>query len=146
LVDLKLFNIFVRETRVRKGYDWLVLPDGRRVSIPPGKYMRITANSFAFEDMTEEVGEKPDYDFDEPYCVVSESGFVAKTVRLDCVIGSSRTIDLYYGERLVAAGLTGYRALPPIHFVEVSIPELLLAVAAGAGAVALLVAVLTRKL
>jgi hypothetical protein len=144
LVDLKLFNIYVRTSRVRKGYDWLVLPDGSRITVKPGKYMSIVPSGFGFEDLTEEIGEEPDYDFDEPFCVIEEeSGFIVKKVKMKCDIGSARTIDLYYGDKLVASGLIGYRGNIPVEFEYTSIPELF-GTAAGIGA-AVAVAVLVAK-
>jgi hypothetical protein len=137
LVDVRLFNIYVHESRVRKGYDYLVLPDGKRVSVAPGKYMRIVDNSFGFEDLTEEIGERPDYDFDEPYCVFAgESGFVSKRVVLKCKLGiGGRKVDLYYGDKLVASSLTGFRDDVSIEFTYVSMGELLGVVAVAGAAV-----------
>jgi hypothetical protein len=141
LVDVRLFNIYVQEKGVRKGYDWLILPDGRRVSVAPGKYMRIAANSFGFEDLTEEIGERPDYDYDEPYCtIVEDSGFISKRVVLKCKLGiGGRKVDLYYGDKLIASNLSGYKDNVPIEFTYTSMSELLgVAAAAGAAVLALL--------
>jgi hypothetical protein len=146
MVNLKLFNIYVTDTMVRKGYDWVILPDGTKIGVTPGKYMRITPNGFAFEDITEEAGEgTPDYDFDEPACTVSESGFIVKKVTLKCVAGIGRVggIDLYYGDKLIASGLKGYGELPPIQFSYVSMPEML-GLTTGIGALGALIA-LARK-
>jgi hypothetical protein len=103
MFDVRKFRIYVVNTKVWKGYDYVILPDGRRVSVPPGKYMRIgkTADgkmAFAFEDLTEEIGEKPDYDFNEPYCVVEEvSQAIIKKVRLSCQYEGGYENHLYYG-------------------------------------------------
>jgi hypothetical protein len=146
LVDVRLFNIYVQTTGVRKGYDWLILPDGRTVSVAPGKYMRITDNSFGFEDRTEEIGERPDYDYDEPYCVVAgESGFISKKVNLTCKLGiGGAIVDLYYGDKLIAPSLTGFKDDVTIEFTYTSMSELL-GVAAAAGAAVLALPALRKR-
>jgi hypothetical protein len=143
LVNLKLFNIYVRDTRVRKGYDWLVLPDGRRVSVAPGKYMLITPSGFGFEDMTEEIGEKPDYDYNEPVCVVSESGFVVRTVTVKCRLDGVTTVDLYYGDKLVVPEIRAGREYTG-GFTYVSLRDVAITAGAG-GAIAVLVYLLTKR-
>jgi len=104
-MDLRKFKIFVEDKGVWKGWDYVVLPDDRRVPVPPGKYMRVDerAMTFAFEDLTEEIGEEPDYDFDEPACaVLSIEGIVEKTVRLGCRYGAGYRNQLWYGRFPVA--------------------------------------------
>jgi hypothetical protein len=97
--DVRKFKIYVVNTRVWKGFDYIVLPDGRVVSVTPGKYMKVTANSFGFEDLTEELGQKPDYDYDEPACTIeSVSGVVFKTVKLRCRYTAGYENHLYYGK------------------------------------------------
>jgi len=145
LVDVRLFNIYVQESGVGKGYDWLVLPGKGRVAVQPGKYMKIAGNSFGFEDRTEEVGERPDYDYDEPYCtVVEDSGFIVKRAVLNCKLGiGGSNVDLYYGSKLIARGLTGYRDNVVLEFTYVSLGELL-GVSAVAGVLVLVFFVLGR--
>jgi hypothetical protein len=97
--DVRKFRIFTVNTGVWKGYDYVVLPDGRVVSVTPGKYMVVSANSFAFEDLTEELGQKPDWDFAEPACTIeSVSGVVFKTVKLRCKYSAGYENHLYYGK------------------------------------------------
>jgi hypothetical protein len=103
--DVKKFYIYVAESRVWKLYDKIILPDGRVVTEAPGRYMKIIGNSiFGFEDNTEEVGERPDWDYNEPYCVVEDiRGIVYKTVKLKCDFdGRDHHVHLYYGRMKVA--------------------------------------------
>jgi hypothetical protein len=95
--DVRKFRIFTVNTRVWKGYDYIILPDGRLVKVAPGKYMRVTPNSFGFEDLTEELGQKPDWDYDEPACTFTVSGVVFKTVTLRCRYTGGYENHLYYG-------------------------------------------------
>lgn len=143
LVNLKLFNIYVRNTRVRKGYDWLILPDGRRISVAPGKYMSIAPSVFGFEDWTEEIGEKPDYDYNEPVCTVSESGFVVRTVTVKCMHDGVTTVDLYYGDKLVVPEIKAGREYTG-GFTYVSLRDVAITAGAG-GAIAALLYFLTRR-
>jgi hypothetical protein len=67
------FYIYVENKNVWKYWDYLILPDGSRVSIPAGKYYKIFSYkpfSFGIEDMTEEIDEKPDWDFNEPQITI----------------------------------------------------------------------------
>jgi hypothetical protein len=67
------FYIYVETKNVWKYWDYLILPDGSRVSIPAGKYYKIyfyRLFSFGIEDMTEEIGEEPDWDFNEPQITI----------------------------------------------------------------------------
>lgn len=98
MFDVRKFRVYVVNTGVWKGFDYIVLPDGRVVSVTPGKYMRVAANSFGFEDQTEELGQKPDYDYDEPFCTFTVSGVVFKTVKLSCRYGAGYENHLYYGK------------------------------------------------
>jgi hypothetical protein len=70
--------IFVRNTGISKGWNWLQFPNGRYVEIPAGKYMKIDKDSkgarrwrIRFEDLTEEV-EGVDWDFNQPVLLVQE--------------------------------------------------------------------------
>uniref|UniRef100_A0AAU6PXD2 Ribosomal protein S4 n=1 Tax=Ligamenvirales sp. TaxID=2832923 RepID=A0AAU6PXD2_9VIRU len=40
MVDFKRFSIYVANRKVRKGWDYIILPDGKRVSVEPGKYLK----------------------------------------------------------------------------------------------------------
>ncbi len=98
MLDPRKFKIYIVDRRVWKGYDYVILPDGNVVKVRPGKYMKVTARGFSFEDLTEELNQEPDYDYDEPSCSIeSVSGLVVKTVKLRCSYGSSYDIHLYYG-------------------------------------------------
>ena len=98
MLDLRKFKIYVVDRGVWKGYDYVILPDGNVVKVRPGKYMKVTARGFSFEDLTEELNQEPDYDYNEPSCSIeSVSGFVVKTVKLRCSYDSSYNIRLYYG-------------------------------------------------
>jgi len=101
MVDLKKFWIYVHTTKVKKGYNWVELPDGTRMSVPEGKYMKIfkvdNKDAFGFEDLTEEIGEKPDYDFETPMCVIlDETGETNIKVSLDCKFTGRYRVSLYY--------------------------------------------------
>jgi hypothetical protein len=106
MVDYRRFKTYVVNTGVWKGYDYIILPDGSRVGVEPGKYLKLFSEEplvFGFEDLTEELGERPDWDFDEPKCeVVDESGFIMKTVRLKCTYTAGYENHLYFNNTLVA--------------------------------------------
>ena len=101
VVDVRKFWLYVYNTKVAKGWDWVKLPDGRVVKVTPGKYVKVFSEKplvFGFEDLTEEIGQKPDYDYDEPRVkVVSESGLFVKVVELECYFGGAYDGALYYG-------------------------------------------------
>lgn len=98
MLNPRKFKIYVVDRGVWKGHDYVILPDGNVVKVRPGKYMKVTARGFSFEDLTEELDQTPDYDYDDPSCSIeSVSGFVVKTVKLRCSYGSSYNIRLYYG-------------------------------------------------
>lgn len=72
---LTQFWIFVHNTQVKKGWNWLELPDkgkNKIIKITTAKYMRIEEIEpgkkwrIGFEDLTEEVNESVDWDYDEP--------------------------------------------------------------------------------
>jgi len=73
---LRQFWIHVLDTDVKKGWDCIEVR-GERISVPEGKYMQIDEIEpekmwwIAFEDLTEEIGEIPNYDFDEPLLEVT---------------------------------------------------------------------------
>ena len=72
------------------------------IKVREGKYVKIFREEpleFGFEDLTEEIGEHVDWDFNEPRVkVVEESGFVKKTVKLECYQGGAYDVALYYGD------------------------------------------------
>jgi hypothetical protein len=118
LVDVKRFWIYVHTTRVKKGWDWVELPDGRRVSVQPGKYMRVFEvdgkPAFGFEDLTEEIGETPDYDYETPMCIVEEElDGVQKAARLRCRFTGRYRVSLYYDGVKVAEFWWGKLAEAP---------------------------------
>jgi len=62
------------------------LPNGR-ILVVPGKHIKVFNEkplTFGFEDMTEEIAEKPDYDYQQPYIeVIQETkNFIVNTVKL----------------------------------------------------------------
>jgi hypothetical protein len=124
-VDVKRFWIYVHTTRVKKGWDWVELPDGRRVSVPPGKYMRVFEvdgkPAFGFEDLTEEIGETPDYDYETPMCIVEEElDGVQKAARLRCRFTGRYRVSLYYDGVKVAEFWWGKLAeAPQLTYVDV---------------------------
>jgi len=135
---VRKFSVYDETRGVWKGWDYVVLPDGRRVDVAPGKYVRVFSEeplTFGFEDMTEEVGEAPDYDFDEPLLtVVGESGFVTKNVRLRAKYGGSRKIRLYYGNTEVHVFSPGfYTADVEFTYTEVGWLMIAAAIPAAAG-------------
>lgn len=105
MVDYKRFSTFVKNTGVRKGWDYVVKPDGTRVAVEPGKYFRVSTEKplvFGIEDLTEEIGQTPDWDFNEPICeVLEESGLFRKTIRLKCTYSSGYENHLYFDNKLV---------------------------------------------
>ena len=142
MFDPRKFRLYVSALRVWIYYDKVVLPDGRVVAVNPGKYLKIVTTAdgktaIGFEDVVEELGLKPDYDYDEPYCVIdSVSGFVAKTVSMRCrhTIGwaGDSPNTLYYG-RVEVARFSGSRAeLYPVGFGYLDRDEALIAAAGGA--------------
>jgi len=148
MFDPKKFWTKVVTTNVVKGYDYVILPDGRRIPVPSGKYMKITNVAgkavFAFEDMTGEIGEKPDWDFEEPYCVVeSISGAVVKSVRLKCKYTALYENHLYYGRVKVCEFKPGNYEVN-VTFSYVDRDEALIA-SVGAGALAGGVGYVTTK-
>jgi len=136
MLNLRKFRTYVVNRKVWKGWDYIVLPDGRGVGVPPGKYMRVDEKqmAFGFEDSTEEIGEKPDYDYDEPFCrVIDVSGFVLKTVRLACRYGGGYENHLYYGRIPVATFKPGsYETTVEFRYVDSLEASAVGAVAGGA--------------
>jgi hypothetical protein len=136
------FRLYVSAIRVWIYYDKVVLPDGRVVSVNPGKYFKIETTAdgktaIRFEDVVEEIGLKPDWDYNQPYCVIdSVSGFVAKSVSMRCrhTIGWAGDVAnvLYYGN-VVVARFSGFRReLYPVSFGYLDRDEALIAAAGGA--------------
>jgi hypothetical protein len=136
------FRLYVSALDVWIYYDKVVLPGGRVVDVNPGKYFKIETTAdgktvIKFEDVVEELGLRPDYDYDEPYCVIdSVSGFVAKSVSMRCrhTIGwaGGEANVLYYGN-VVVARFSGFRTeLYPVSFGYLDRDEALIAAAGGA--------------
>jgi len=102
-----LFWIYVHDTGVKKGWNWLVMPDGQLVSVPEGKYVQVIELepgkkwSIGFEDLTAELPEGGiDWDYDDPLLEVErmgESKLLVKGVRFEGIYRH----DLYYLDRLV---------------------------------------------
>ena len=141
MFDPKKFRLFVQALNVWIYYDKVILPDGRVVAVSPGKYFKIERTDdgktvIRFEDIVEELGLKPDYDYNQPYCVIdSVSGFVAKTVSMRCrhSIGYTSPNVLYYGNIKVGE-FVGFKDFYPVSFSYLDRDEAL--IAAGVGAVA----------
>ena len=62
------------------------MPKGR-ILVVPGKHIKVFNGkppAFGFEDMTKEIAEKPDYDYQQPYIeVIQETrNFIVNTVKL----------------------------------------------------------------
>jgi hypothetical protein len=140
--DPRKFRLYVEALNVWIYYDKVVLPDGRVISVSPGKYMKIERTgdgkiAVGFEDVVEELGLRPDYDYNQPYCVIdSVSGFVVKTVNMMCRhrIGWTRESNvLYYGNVMVGA-FSGFKDFYPVSFSYLDRDEAL--IVAGIGAVA----------
>jgi hypothetical protein len=100
--------IFVRNTGISKGWNWLKFPDGRYLEIPLGKYMKISKMSgnvsiprswvVRFEDLTEEV-ESVDWDFNQPVLIVQE---IARAVAIKgSYFYGAYTHDLYWADTLI---------------------------------------------
>jgi len=99
-LDIKKFSIHTLNTNVWKGYGWVKLPDGRVIQTM--KYVKVQGNSIGFEDLTEEIGEIPDYDYDEPWLtIVSVTGFIKKTVKIKARYGAGYTNEVYYGNQKI---------------------------------------------
>jgi hypothetical protein len=100
-MDVKKFWIYVHTTKVKKGWDWVELPDGRRISVPEGKYVKVMTignkTAIGFEDLTEEIGEKPDWDYQTPMCIVDEEvDGVQKVAKLRCRFNGRYHVSLFY--------------------------------------------------
>jgi hypothetical protein len=101
MVDVKKFWLYVHTTKVKKGWDWVELPDGRRISVPEGKYVKVMTidgkTAIGFEDLTEEIGEKPDWDYQTPLCIIDEEvDGVHKAVKLRCKFTGRYHVSLFY--------------------------------------------------
>ena len=136
MVDVRRFKIYVATTGVWKGYDYIVMPDGRKVSVSPGKYLTVFSEKpliFGFEDMTEEIGESPDWDFDEPKLeVVEETGVFKRRVKLRATYTAVYEVYLYFDNTLLYRFTPGFYSVD-IEFIYTEIGWL--PVAAGAAAI-----------
>jgi len=127
MVDLNKFWIYVHTTGVKKGYNWIELPDGTRMSVPEGKYMKIftvdNKNAFGFEDLTEEIGETPDYDFETPMCIIlDEIGETNINVSLDCKFTGRYRVSLYYDGIKISEFWWGkLRSFPNFTYTKVAV-------------------------
>ena len=103
--DPRKLMIYVEERMVWKGYDFVILPPNQYVDVEPGKYMLIRDLGdgkilVGFEEDTVEANESPDYDFDEPRCIVTpEKGLFTNTYKLVCDYSGTKTVQLWYGDR-----------------------------------------------
>jgi len=141
MFDLKKFWIVVANTGVVKTYDridHIGLTGKWSIPVPPGKYLKIYDDrSFGFEGLTEEIGEKPDWDYDEPYCVVKEvTGFIHKTVRLKYRFSGGRTVYLCYGTIAPVCRFTPGTYEGEVLFNYIDRDEALMMACAGAGVAA----------
>ena len=102
---MKRFNTYVVNTGVRKYWDYLILPDGRTVRIPDGKYFKIFSLRpmvFGIEDLTEEIGQWVDWDYDEPKIEVLEiTSAKPPHGRLRLSVEAKLTNRLYIDKRLI---------------------------------------------
>lgn len=112
--------IFVRNTGMKKGWNWLIFPNGRYVEISPGKYMKVEKLDSGitlgkvwrvkFEDLTEEI-ERVDWDFNQPVLTVQA---LDRTVRVEgAYFAGAYKHDLYWAnvclyEDFGAGTFTGY--------------------------------------
>jgi len=103
--NVRRFWIYVHNTKVKKGWNWVVLPDGTIKHVKPMKYLKIYSKKplvFGFEDLTEEIGEKPDWDFNEPYCqVLDQKGVVFLQSNLKMSQKGGYKVTLFYGRRKI---------------------------------------------
>lgn len=142
MVDVKRLWIFMPAIRWGVGWDWAVDPTGRRIPIPPGKYVKIFSTrplKFGFEDIIEEarLREKPDWDYDEPVCEAREEkswGLTENKVRvtLTCENRGDWGKVLWYGDvRLGELGRYESRSFV-FEFTETSLIPWLALAAGGA--------------
>jgi hypothetical protein len=101
MVDVKKFWLYVHTTKVKKGWDWVELPDGRRISVPEGKYVKVMTidgkTAIGFEDLTEEIGDNPDWDYQTPLCIIDEEvDGVHKVAKLRCIFTGRYHVSLFY--------------------------------------------------
>jgi hypothetical protein len=60
-------------------------------------YQIINMNAIGFEDLTEEIGEKPDWDYQTPMCIVDEEvDGVQKVAKLRCRFNGRYHVSLFY--------------------------------------------------
>ena len=81
------------------------MPDGR-IRVVPGKYVKVFSEkplAFGFEDMTEEIDEKPDYDYQQPYIeVIQETrNLMVNIVKLKYTYKGDYENHLYFNNVLI---------------------------------------------
>jgi hypothetical protein len=142
LVDVTKFWIFIPYIRWGVGWDWVMDPAGRKIPIPPGKYVKIYPRrplKFGFEDTIEEapIREKRDWDYNEPVCEAWEErswGLMENRVRvtLTCENRGDWGKVLWYGDvRLDTLGKNERKTFT-LEYTEASFAPLL-AIAGGIG-------------
>jgi hypothetical protein len=142
LVDVTRFWIFIPLIRWGVGWDWVMDPAGRRIPVPPGKYVRIYSTKplrFGFEDVIEEarLRVKPDWDYDEPLCEAFEEkswGLVENRVRVTLAcenLGDWGKVLWYDDVRLGELGRNERKTFV-LEYTEAS-PITLIVVLGGAG-------------
>lgn len=145
-MDLKRFRIYVPDTRVWKGWGYIIDPLARRIEVdPPYKYMVIVDNTFMFEASTEELGESPDWDYNNPRCTVLDfGGFWTKTIQLNCLFqknpgDSFHSVELYYGDLFIGefdcTGMEECRINRTFEMTESGIGRIALPAAVGIAAI-----------
>jgi hypothetical protein len=105
LVDIERFSLYVATKNVWKTWSHVILPDGKILMVP-GKYIKVSSEkplAFGFEDMTEEIGENPDYDYQQPYIeVIQETkNFIVNTIKLKYTYKGDYENHLYFDNVLI---------------------------------------------
>ncbi len=108
MVDATRFWIFIPGIRWGVGWDWVMDPNGRKIPVPPGKYVKIFSTRplrFGFEDVIEEarLRWRPDWDYNDPVCEAREEkswGLTENKVRVTLVCENRGDWGkvLWYGE------------------------------------------------
>lgn len=108
--------IYVHHTNTRKGWNWLILPSGERLSVPSGKYVQVKEVKpgrvwqVGFEDLTEEIeSDNPvDWDYDEPLLTVELLSTKPRKFRIKGVqVTGIYYHDLWVGNKLIYEHIGG---------------------------------------